>query len=192
MRIIGISGRAESGKDTVADHLVEVGLVDKKYMFATYLKQMCHDMFNIPTNDLYNGKNKLTNVKITKLVEFLIPELYDRIGEYLTVREVLQYFGTNVVRTFFPDCWVNAAFNCIKDDGTIIISDVRFLNEVRAIQNTGGIVIRLTRCVTDMTHESEILLDEFNGFDIVYDNATESVEQTLSGIEVKVREKLSE
>ena len=63
-----------------------------------------------------------------------------------------------------------------------IITDVRFPNEVQAIQDRGGIVIRVNRIagsvlinndthsVTDHQHPSETALDDCNDFDYVIEN----------------------
>ena len=179
--LIGIAGRSQAGKDTVADHLVNCGIVNRKIPLARYLKKLCHEMFNIPMDDLYEGKDKLTNIKVGESLIQMAPSLSSRSGTFLTVREILQYIGTDVLRSIQPNCWVNATFNSIEDDESVVISDVRFPNEIKAIQDRGGIVIRLTRKPTNMDHSSETLLDNYDGFDIVYHNDCETVEETLNG-----------
>ena len=55
-----------------------------------------------------------------------------------------------------------------------IIPDVRFPNEVEAIKERGGIVIRVNRSTTksdsNSNHESEIALDHYHDFDAIINN----------------------
>jgi hypothetical protein len=65
----------------------------------------------------------------------------------LTPRWVLQYWGTEVCRTgFHDDIWIASVENKMRKTGdNIVISDVRFPNEIKAIHNAGGIVVRVKR-----------------------------------------------
>ena len=80
----------------------------------------------------------------------------------LTVRDFLQYFGTELVRKIKNDAWVSSTLDIIKNEGSelALIPDVRFPNEVLAIKEQGGIVIRLTRDVFTDKHECESSLDQ--------------------------------
>ena len=111
----------------------------------------------------------------------------------LTPRKLLQLLGTEVGRQIIhPSIWVNALFADYKgverlmnrgenrsyyeeDYPNWIITDVRFPNEVEAIENNGGIVIRIDRKSvsygTEFTieHDSETVLDDYE-FDYVIKN----------------------
>jgi hypothetical protein len=65
----------------------------------------------------------------------------------LTPRYVLQFWGTEVARKgFHDDIWIASLENKLrKTHDDIVISDCRFPNEIRAIKNAGGIVIRVVR-----------------------------------------------
>jgi hypothetical protein len=65
----------------------------------------------------------------------------------LTPRWVLQYWGTEVCRhAFHDDIWIASVENKMrKTTDNIVISDVRFPNEIKAIHNAGGIVVRVKR-----------------------------------------------
>jgi hypothetical protein len=65
----------------------------------------------------------------------------------LTPRWVLQYWGTEVCRQgFHDDIWIASVENKMrKTTDNIVISDVRFPNEIKAIHNAGGKVIRVKR-----------------------------------------------
>lgn len=52
-----------------------------------------------------------------------------------------------------------------------IITDLRFSADAKAVKDRGGIVIRINRSgLTEGTHESEVALDNYEGFDYVFDN----------------------
>jgi hypothetical protein len=59
----------------------------------------------------------------------------------------LQYWGTEVCRRgFHDDIWIASVENKMrKTKDNIVISDVRFPNEISAIHNAGGKVIRIKR-----------------------------------------------
>ena len=65
----------------------------------------------------------------------------------LTPRWVLQHWGTDVLRNHFhDDIWIASLENKMrKTADNIVISDVRFPNEIKAIHNAGGLVVRVKR-----------------------------------------------
>jgi len=84
-----------------------------------------------------------------------------------TIRQQLQWLGTDILRTEWEDCHINyfkAVYDRIKDDfdapELILVSDVRFPNEVKCIQELGGHVIRFLRNpYPEDNHESEVALN---------------------------------
>jgi hypothetical protein len=60
---------------------------------------------------------------------------------------MLQLWGTEVCRNgFHDDIWIASLENKMRKTGdNIVISDVRFPNEIKAIHNAGGIVVRIKR-----------------------------------------------
>jgi hypothetical protein len=66
---------------------------------------------------------------------------------HLTPRWILQQWGTEVCRkNFHDDIWIASLENKLrnsKDD--VVISDCRFPNEIRAIKQAGGQVVRVVR-----------------------------------------------
>lgn len=74
-----------------------------------------------------------------------------------------------------------------------IISDVRFLNEVRAIIKREGLLIRVERDLSNTSnHESEIALDDFQEWDYIIDN-TGSLEELIDKVkDILIKENLYE
>ena len=71
----------------------------------------------------------------------------DRLGKDITPRHILQYWGTEVCRQgFHDDIWIASLENKMRKTGdNIVISDVRFPNEIKAIKSAGGKVVRVVR-----------------------------------------------
>ena len=99
---------------------------------------------------------------------------------FMTAREFMQHFGTDLCRRIKDDIWVESCVKRIQQTGTelAIVTDCRFPNEVEAVQQAGGKVIRLTRNNHPDSHASEQALNDFDGFDHTLDNAQMDIDQT--------------
>lgn len=140
-RIIGICGFIGSGKDTVADYLVNFHGF-KRESFANSLKDAVSQIFGWD-RELLEGRTKESREWRETRDEWWSK----RLKREITPRWVLQYWGTEVVRKgFHDDMWVASLENRLlqtKDD--IVITDCRFPNEIKAIKAAGGEVIRIKR-----------------------------------------------
>lgn len=140
-RIIGICGFIGSGKDTVADYLVNFHRF-KRESFANSLKDAVSRVFGWD-RELLEGRTKESREWRETKDEWWSK----RLKQDITPRWVLQYWGTEVVRRgFHDDMWVASLENRLlhtKDD--IVITDCRFPNEIKAIKAVGGEVIRIKR-----------------------------------------------
>ena len=113
------------------------------------------------TSDFISGTLTMTDEQRGRYILLLC--LQHQKG-YLTEKDML-----NICKTYDEDIWVKALFNgedyreISKYKKTVIfIPDVRFPNEVEAIQKRGGYIIRLTRCpYPEDIDESETALDEW-------------------------------
>jgi len=103
-------------------------------------------------------------------------------------REVMQYVGSDIFRRMYGLVWANATINKIKKEDTIIatITDCRFPNEVKAVQDNGGTVIRLTRDPFHDEHMSETALDpenyDWEQFDHIIDNTELSIDDQCAAL----------
>lgn len=99
---------------------------------------------------------------------------------FMTAREFLQHFGTEICRKIKSNIWVESCVNRIQKSGTelAIVPDVRFPNEVKAIRKAGGKVIRLTRKPHEDEHDSETALDGYEDFDYVIENQDLNIDET--------------
>jgi hypothetical protein len=76
----------------------------------------------------------------------------------ITPRWILQYWGTDVCRNHFhDDIWVASLENkLLNSSEDVVITDCRFSNEVTAIKNVNGIVIRVKRGPDPEWYESAV------------------------------------
>ena len=140
--IIGVCGLIGAGKDTIADYLVNVHEF-RRESFANTLKDAVAAVFGWDRT-LLEGRTKQGRQWREQVDTWWAERLNI---PHLTPRWVLQYWGTDVLRNHFhDDIWVASLENKLrKSTDDIVISDYRFPNEIRAIKNQGGIVIRVVR-----------------------------------------------
>ena len=140
--IIGFVGLINSGKDTAADYLVNFHGF-RRDSFANTLKDAVAAVFGWDRT-LLEGRTK----EAREWREQVDPWWAERLGmPDLTPRWILQYWGTDVCRkAFHNDIWIASLENKMRKTGdNIVISDVRFPNEIEAIHNSNGLVVRIKR-----------------------------------------------
>lgn len=136
--IIGLVGFIGSGKGTVGDILEQKGFI--KDSFAKPLKDACAVMFGW-SRELLEGDTEMSRKWREE------PDSYwsEKFGREFTPREALQKMGTEAGRdVFHKDIWVISLLNRAKGKD-VVVTDVRFQNEIEYIQGNGGIVIRVKR-----------------------------------------------
>ena len=153
MQLIGLTGRAGTGKDTIADFLVEThGFV--KLAFADPIKDGIKAMLGLSGDDITNSANKEDKV--------------DWLG--CSPRHAMQTLGTDWGRDMIhPNLWLNItarrvhkimAMPAMHHIAGIVISDVRFENEADWVRAHGGQVWHVRRAACGLagataTHISE-------------------------------------
>lgn len=160
--IIGITGYAGVGKDTLADLLVETQGFEKR-AFADKVREAYYEVAPVAHQ-----------------------ELIDELGwdaakrENMFIRAGLQGIGSMCRKVFGKDFWIKQALS-IELGNNIVFSDVRYENEAYAIRKAGGIIIRLKRDGIEPfnDHESETNVDNIDP-DMVIENRTP--EQALKDV----------
>jgi hypothetical protein len=140
--IVGFVGFIGSGKDTAADYLVNF-YEFRRDSFASTLKDAVSAVFGWD-RVLLEGRTKQAR-DWREQVDTWWAHRLDMPN--LTPRWVLQNWGTEVCRNaFHDDIWIASLENKMrKTTDNIVISDVRFPNEIKAIHEAGGIVVRVKR-----------------------------------------------
>ena len=172
--IVGLTGRARSGKDTAAA-ILSKKLKVYPLSFADPLKQAAMAMFGI-TFEMAHGIGYDRE---------LIVEPWG-----ISVREMLQKLGTECARKVFrDDFWMVRADITLECDMTyvngFICTDIRFDNEAQWVKDKGGIILSLHRsqgAIAD-DHASEkgvssILIDHY----VPNEGTISDLEVLLSGV----------
>lgn len=199
-KLIGISGKMGSGKDTVGDiiRILTSGVVVSNDTVQHTIKVSNNITgWGSPwTIKKMAGKLKfiasvLSGVPVFKFEdqEFKKQKMDPEWGD-LTYREFLQKIGTDALRDkVHEEIWANSLFVDQNDDSQWIVTDVRFPNEAVAIKKRDGILIRVntTRECVVSDHPSETSLDNYEDFDYVINNSGTIAELTseIRGILVK-------
>ena len=181
--ILALSGKARSGKDTVANYL------HNKYHFTVLhfsdaLYEECGKLYKFIK--IKNDKTVLlhTNMEIDR-PDFLTDEL---ITKGMTTKNplLLQWWGTVRREYFSSNYWIDIVKSKLKYITTnVVIADVRLLNEYEFMKLVGAKTIRIFRLVydedkgdwvtyvlgdRDPNHPSETELDHVKDFDGVVFN----------------------
>jgi hypothetical protein len=164
--VVGIAGYARSGKDTIADYLVE----NEGYTKISFSTPMKEAMYRLnPRITINENVNQPLRIGV---------DIYGWEGlkeRSPDIRGLLQRFGTEVGREMFDeDFWVDYALNSIPDGGKAVIADVRYPNEANAIRALGGKVFRVERDGVGPanSHASENALDGYEFDGTIYNQGT--------------------
>ena len=128
-KIIGFTGRMHSGKDTAGNYLY-VAHGFKRFAFADTLKSGVQKFGGFSNDQLWG-------------------EAKDSVDDFwgITPRQMLQDVGTFMRERYTPDFWaLNLRRFAEKNPNEdIVITDVRYNNEIEIIRELGGIVVRVWR-----------------------------------------------
>jgi hypothetical protein len=159
--IIGLSGYARSGKDTVAGMLIGLHRYEN-VAFANTIRSLLFAMDPL----IMHGD-----------IPFRLQDIVESKGwetaktEYPEVRRLLQDLGVGGRDLLDDNVWINAALKDLNKEDRIVVTDVRFKNEAARIKNMGGQIWRVNRINIGPAndHISETDLDDW-GFDAVITN----------------------
>lgn len=158
--IVGLLGFINSGKGTVATQLVN------KYnfrqdSFATSLKDACAMIFDWPRHMLEGDTKESREWR-----EIVDPWWSEKLNiPNFSPRLALQVIGTDALRNHFhEDIWFLTLQNRIRKNPNqhVVISDVRFPNEIKFIQEQGGVLVKINRGPAPVWYETAILANRGN------------------------------
>lgn len=200
MVVYGITGKKEHGKDSFAA-LVKAYNKDFQILrFADDLKLMASEIFDIPLELMHSTAGKthifpepiFMDNYLTKMQDVTGLAIQGKVITAKSLRELLQFFGTEYVRSVEDLYWINRVTSKIQGRPTLI-TDTRFLNEEASIRNIGGKIIRINRIdapETEDSHKSETEMDKIvadvtlgtvTGKYILQEMAAQSLSKTNDG-----------
>ena len=129
----------------------------KIYYLADPLKRIAIDIFGLPEDRVYgtdDDKNEPTHLLWENM-----PGIYTKTDKGLlglvtyhepgpmTIREFLQYLGSDVFRKINSEVWLDTLFRRIKKDNSrlALVGDVRFDNEIEGCKSKEAMVLGLTK-----------------------------------------------
>jgi hypothetical protein len=160
--IIGLTGYAQSGKDTFASILVE------KYGYSRIA-------FADKIRDFLYGINPMVGCSPTGYLQDLVNLVgWDKAKQEPQVRRLLQDLGISARELIDENIWVNAALSSIGANDRIVITDVRFENEAAMIKSMGGQLWRIKRSGVGPVngHVSESEMDGYKVNQIFVNNGS--------------------
>jgi hypothetical protein len=196
--ILGFAGKAATGKTTAAKHMAP--LLDKECRIVpmamvlrdeveAFLRAIGADE-SVPL--VYGCQDDKVRVfyvdeenalgRCPQWAHFVDEnrEIQDRPGQTaVTVRRILQWWGTEYRRAQDPDYWTKAWGRKVEQFDLarlhVLVDDVRFINELNVIKEHGGLIVKIERPGFDgaNNHASETSLDEYQAWHrVVVNNGT--------------------
>lgn len=173
--LIGVSGRARSGKNVFAEMLAEelykrTGEAYVMIAYADELKNMAQREFDLSWEQLWGDEKEREDKRYKKTLPCDLNIAADfcngkrSLPQYWTAREIMQSYGS-FYRSINYNFWVKKLFKIVdeKEYKNVIITDVRYPNEVNPIVKRNGYHVRINRPTADKihgtTHASETSLD---------------------------------
>ena len=157
MSLIGLGGYAYAGKDSIANVLEEMG------WFRTYMSAPLEQALLTLNPYIINEK-----FQIVRYAELHAAVGYDESKKNPEVRRLLQTLATEVVRNMFgDDVWIDLAFASLPPDADVVITGIRYPNELEAIRHSGGKAYWVDRPgfgpVNDHSSDNTLGPDDFDG-----------------------------
>jgi hypothetical protein len=173
--IIGLTGYAQSGKDTLAGMLIGLHKYENR-AFADPIRKLLYET-NPLLKDEYRVKGVVDAYGWDKAkVEF--PEL----------RNLLQTLGVGARTVFNDQFWVAQCLAGVSAGDKVVITDVRFPNEADAIKTLGGQIWRVKRLGVGAVnqHVSETAMDGYQVDQIFINNG--SIEDLMALLQARMRQ----
>jgi hypothetical protein len=146
VKVLGLTGPARSGKDTVAQFVLEEVPGAVRQGFADKLKLSAARIF-YPDIDLDGALSFCNTLKTEGWLTAGTVTHGETDDCALTGREFLQRYGTEAHRDVFgQDFWLDAVLPDGRDDcPLLVIPDVRFDNEAQRVRERGGTLVHINR-----------------------------------------------
>ena len=168
--IVGVSGRKQNGKDTFSEYFVDKHKSFKIVHFADELKRMASEIFDIEMKHFVDPELKEVKFDTSIIMDNYIEKMREVTGENLlrrahiatSPRELMQFFGTEYVRSVSTYYWIDRLIKTVSSGGDYTVSDCRFFNEAEALKKAGAKIVKVTMIGKEFNnsdHSSEVDVD---------------------------------
>ena len=193
--IIGFAGKAASGKTTAAKYLQNCLAGETLIIpMATVLREEVEEFLRRAGADEHvclvygcqEDKVRVFHVETSRALAACSQWRHFRAEHQaiqdsvemtaVTVRRLLQWWGTEYRRAQDPDYWTKAWGRKVEQydlsRSHVLVDDVRFLNELNVIRAHGGLIVKIERpgFLGANNHSSETSLDGFTAWDTIVVN----------------------
>lgn len=165
MIVVGIGHKSRQGKDEFANFLttyLRMQTKGKRIMklgFADQLKLVAHQLYGwagVKEPDHYE-KYPQDRVPIIEYLGYDVVQLWIKLGNHM--------------REFDGNVWINALLKGAKAD-VLVLKDMRFPNEAKAVEEAGGTRVRVVRPDCDgLPSVSDNALNDYCGWTHEIDNS---------------------
>ena len=163
-KIIGLSGRKQSGKSELSNVCLEFGF--EIYNFAGALKLLLANYMGISIEKLNKDKEVLQKIVVDASylsselnVPLALIEEHLNGGEFSSIRHALQFIGTQLIRKLCPRWHIDQVRKKIQQNPnvSIVIDDLRFKDELECLRSFNAECWYIVRpsTVDISNHESE-------------------------------------
>lgn len=172
--LVGLTGRKRSGKSTIATILKIEHAFDER-SFAAPIREFTCGLLDLPLVDLDDVKE--------------MP--IDWLDNAVTPRQIMQRMGTEFGREMIhPEVWVRRALHNVdahlQAGRNIVISDVRFANEAKAIREKGGVIVHVRRPAAEAVQDGHVsekpLPVQFGDFFVHNDCHIDELEERVASV----------
>lgn len=166
---------------TEAQMYTEAGKAEV-YTWTIYSRKDLRQMTKIAVNYLFDLEHDIPDVKLARWPHMTPLDLQQRwinkvedvfgphLGTRITVRQVLQWMGTEVGRSLWDDVWIRMFERKARMYSNVVVCDARFPNEINCIRRMGGKIVCIERPSTakeeSVLHSSETSLGDTQ-FDLI-------------------------
>lgn len=183
LKVISILGKKGHGKDYISKLIGEeifrsLRFKSKEIAFADKVKEVLSVLTGIPvkkfhsqefkTSYMINLKNfscipidgRLSTINSSTFNE----DLFKQKDIWISIRELMQYFGTDIMhKAFGKRVWVNATLQELDYKKVNIFTDTRFISEYKVLKDLDAVTIRVVNpnINNEDSHPSETELDDY-------------------------------
>jgi len=157
-KIIGLVARSRSGKDTVADYIInkypEINIIKRK--LAGPIKNAAKELYG------FNDEDLETNKKDIKIIKY-----------NCSPRDVMVQITKTIMDLSGTDFFTNRLYNSRDKNEITIIPDIRYIHDIERIHKEGGIVIKIERNLNDIViYQNENNIEHMESDFTIVNNGT--------------------